>query len=390
MTRALPLGFIPLVDAAPLIIAAELGFAEEEGLAVSLHRAASWSMLRDMLDFGQVDAAQMLSVVPVARALGLGGGTVPLEAPMVLSLNGQVLGLSARLAAAMRATGLPFRFGEARAAGLALAALPATPIRIGVPFPFSMQAALVQYWLAHAAPAAQVTIRTVPPPRMAEALAAGEVDAFCVGEPWGSHAVEVAGAELLLPGAAIWSQAPEKVLATRAGWCEAEPDLAGRLLRALWRAARWLGDAANRVTAAELLARPAHLGIAAELIDRALTGRLLITRAGAEEAVPQFLEFHAGAANFPWRSQAAWIGADLAARHGLAPDAAIAAARATFRSDLFRLHLGPAGAVLPRASDKAEGMLTAAEAVPAVNGTLILARNRFFDGQIFDPATPQR
>lgn len=74
MTQSLALGYIPLVDAAPLIVAAEFGFAEEEGLHLDLQPAASWSMLRDMLDFGQVAAAQMLSVVPVARALGLGGG----------------------------------------------------------------------------------------------------------------------------------------------------------------------------------------------------------------------------------------------------------------------------------------------------------------------------
>ena len=386
MTVILPVGFLPLIDAAPLIIAAELGFAEAEGLRLDLKRAASWSMLRDMLDFRQVDAAQMLSVVPVAKALGLGGGVNDLEAPMVLCLNGQVVGVSQALAAEMRENANTFDFCDAVAAGRALAGV-GRALRIGVPFPFSMHAELLHYWLDGlrlSVPDGTV-IRTVPPPRMAEALAAGEIDAFCVGEPWGSQAVEQAGAELLLPGSAIWSQAPEKVLATRAGWCEAQPDIAGRLIRCLWRAARWLAQPENRTTASEVLVRQGFLDVSSDLIDRALAGRIVVARGGIDHRVPQFLEFHRGAANFPWRSQAAWIGARLAARHGLDVDHAMTLARATFRSDLYRHHLGPEGADLPLASDKSEGSLEASTAVPAVRGTLILARNRFFDGKIFDP-----
>lgn len=379
MTRGLTLGYIPLVDAAPLVVAAEFGFAEEEGLHFDLRRAASWSLLRDMLDFGVVEAAQMLSVVPVARALGLGGGTRPLEAPMVLSLNGQVFGLGADLPA------LPF--GDPVTAGQALAGL-GRPLRIGVPFPFSMQAELLAYWLDSAAPGLRPDIRTVPPPRMAGALIAGEIDGFCVGEPWGSHAVEQAGARLVLPGSAIWSQAPEKVLATRAGWAEAEPEVAGRLLRALWRAARWTAEPDNRTTLAEVLSRGSYLDVPAELIDRALSRRLLVSRHGPEVEVAQFQTFHSGAANFPWRSQAGWIGARLAARFGLTRAEAEAKARAVFRSDLYRQHIARLGVALPRASDKAEGALAADALVPAQRGTVILARNRFFDGQIFDPYLP--
>jgi NitT/TauT family transport system ATP-binding protein len=389
MSASVSLGFVPLVDAAPLIIARELGFAREEGLSIDLHRAAGWSMLRDMLDLGQVDAAQMLSVVPVARALGLGGGHVRLEAPMVLSLNGEILGVSQHLARRLRATGGAVRFGDAAGLGAALSGIEG-PLRIGVPFTFSMHTELLQYWIAAAAPSAKAEIVTVPPPRMAAALQAGEIDGFCVGEPWGSHAVEVAGAELLLAGSSIWTQAPEKVLAMRSGWAETHPDLAGRLIRALWRACRWVGDPANRLTASEILSWRAHLDLSPDLIDRALTGRLLMTAAGPETPVPQFLTFHDGAANFPWRSQAAWIGARLARRFGLESDRAQADARATFRSDLYRRFLGDSGAPFPRSSDKAEGILPAAEAVPAVHGTVTLMRNRFFDGQIFDPAVPVR
>jgi ABC-type nitrate/sulfonate/bicarbonate transport system substrate-binding protein len=384
--HVLPVGFIPLVDAAPLIVAQEMGFADEERLTLDLRRAASWSMLRDMLVFGQVDAAHMLSVVPVATALGLGGAMAGLEALMVLNLNGQVVAVSPALAGRMRAAGHGFDFTDARAAGQALLAA-GQGLRIGVPFPFSMHAELIHYWLEGMAPQG-LTIHTVPPPHMAKALAAGEIDAFCVGEPWGSDAVERAGAALLLPGSAIWSQAPEKVLATRTGWAEAEPELAGRLMRALWRTARWLGDPANRLTASGMLARSDYLDLEAEVIDRALSGLLITAARGAEQHVPQFLEYHAGAANFPWRSQAGWIGARLAGRFGLDRAASIAAAKATFRSDLYRQHLGPAGAELPAASEKLEGASVGPTPAASNRGKLVLQRNSFFDGRIFDPLPP--
>lgn len=387
----LNLGFVPLVDAAPLWVAQALGFASEEGLVLTLIPAPSWSTLRDMLGAGQVVAAHMLSPVPIATALGLGGAMAPLEALMVLNLNGNTIGVSRGLAARMRAGGYIFDFADAQAAGLALLNA-GGPLRIGVPFAFSLHRALIHYWLeglGQPLPAA-IEITTIPPPRMAQALAAGEIDAFCVGEPRGSVAVDTGAGELLLPGSAIWAAAPEKVLATRAGWAEAEPDLAGRLIRAIWRAARWLGQPANHSVAADLLAAPGRLAVAADVIERVLTGRLITSLAGTERHAPRFIEFHAAAANFPWRSQAAFIGARLAQRHGLDPLPAISAARTAFRSDLYRLHLRGTGAVLPAASDKLEGSLSVPTAAPAAEGRLILPPDRFYDARIFDPADPLR
>lgn len=376
MSRVLRFGYMPLLDAAPAIAALEFGFAEEEGLQLDLTRATNWSMLRDLLDVGGVDAAHMLSVVPVARAVGLGGGSQGLDALMVLSMNGQVFGLGSHLPA------IPF--GDPLRAGRALAEL-GRGLRIGVPFPFSMQAELLAYWLDGILPPGALEVRTVPPPRMAEALNAGEIDGFCVGEPWGSHAVEEAGAQLVLPGSAIWSQAPEKVLAARSGWADQEPDLAGRLMRALWRAGRWVAKPQNRMALASVLSRPGYLDVPAEMIDRTLARRLLVTAFGVEEHVPQFQTFHGGCATFPWRSQAAWIGMRLAKRFGLDEDMATERARGVFRSDLYREHLAEIGAAIPRASEKVEGALAQDETFPGIGGPVQLARNAFFDGRVFDP-----
>ncbi len=391
MREALTAGFVPLVDCAPLVVAKEIGFAEEEGLALALHRAPSWSALRDRLALGGLDAAHMLAPVPVAMSLGLGGIPAPLDALQVISVNGETVGVSRALADRMREAGPRPGFMDAEAAGRRLIAAAQGRLRVGVPFPFSMHAELLYYWfeaLGLRAPQ-DLDVHTVPPPRMAEAMAAGELDAFCVGEPWGSIAVEQGAAELILPGCAIWRFAPEKVLAVRRGWPEERPDTAARLMRAVWRAGRWLADPAHRIAACELLARPDYVNVSAEIIERALSGRLVVSPAGEEASAPRFLEFFDAAATFPWRSQAVWIAARLAARNGMDREEAARTARAGFRTDLYRQVLGPAGADLPGASEKLEGALEDATAVASAAGRMILGPDRFFDGRVFDPMKPE-
>ncbi|WPY93133.1 ABC transporter substrate-binding protein [Limimaricola variabilis] len=367
------LGFTPLVDAAPVIVAREMGFARAEGIDIALHRAPSWSASRDMLAFGAVDAAHMLSAVPVATALGLGGAGAPIHALSVLSLNGNVIGVSRDLAARMRARGHGFGFDDAGAAALALRDAAGAGLRIGVPFPFSMHAELIRHWLDTAAPGAEVQIRSVPPPLMAEAIGAGEIDAFCVGEPWGSIAVETGTGELLLPGAAIWDAAPEKVLAVRAG--EAGDPRFEPLLRAVWRAGRWLAQPGSRTAAAELLARPEYLDMPAELVDRALSGRLTVSSRGEVRRVDRLVSFDPAEAGYPWGAQAAWIGRHLAARAGRDPEAAARSVTAVFRGDLYRRALAATGASLPLGDSD-----------PQAPG---LRPERFFDGRIFD-SSPAR
>ena len=377
----LSLGYVPLVDAAPLIVAHALRFGAEESLALTLHPAPSWAALRDMLAMGQVQAAQMLAPLPVAMALGL-AGPARFDALSTLNANGDVIGVSATIAAKMRANGYGFDFTDATLAAQALRAAAPTPLRIGVPFPFSMHRELVAYWLG-----ADPIIHTVPPPRMADALAADEIDAFCVGEPWGSVAVEQGAGDLLLPGSAIWGFHPEKVLAVQCGWADADPDLTGRLMRAVWRAGRWLGNATNSMMAAEILSSP--LGVSPDIIERVLTGHMVISPKGEERHHPHMIAFH-GAATFPWRSQAAWIGVQLACRNGLDPVASATIARTVFRTDLYRTHLAQAGADLPGASEKLEGALSHPTPVSSERGRMILPADRFFDARIFDPADPAR
>ncbi|SFB74674.1 CmpA/NrtA family ABC transporter substrate-binding protein [Tropicimonas isoalkanivorans] len=386
-TALLEAGFIPLVDAAPFVVAHEIGFAEEEGLALRLHAAPSWATLRDMLILGRVDAAHMLSAMPVAMALGLGGVAARIDVLSVLSVNGNAIGVSGELAQRMRAAGYRFDFADAAVAGRALLAAAREEPRIGVPFPFSMHAELLYHWLGALGVAAPQALRvvTVPPPLMAQAMAAGEIDAFCVGAPWGSMAVENGVGELLLPTSAIRAFAPEKVLAVRHDWAEAEPELARRLMRALWRASKWLDQPENHSTASELLARREYLNVPAEVIERSLSGRLVISPRAEIRAVENYLLFHRGAAAYPWRSHGALIARSLAERSGLDGAESAEAGRAIFRTDLFRRNLRDLGAEIPGATDKVEGALGQKTAVASESGKLILEPDAFFDGFIFDP-----
>jgi len=380
-------GFLPLVDCAPLVIAREIGFAAEEGLSLILHKEPTWSSLRDRLIFGQYDAAHMLSPVPVATSMGLGGIPKRLDVLSVLSVNGDVIGVSPELSQRMRGLGTLEDFRSAEAIGRSLIKAHSGVLRIGVPFPFSMHAELLYHWLGALgleAPGA-LEVRTVPPPLMADAIAAGEIDAFCVGEPWGSVTAAKAGGVLILPGNAIWAFAPEKVLTVRHDWTETHKDAAHSLLRGVWRAARWLSDPQNAGTASEILARAAYVNVAAEVIEAALQGRIGTDRIGFGYHTERFVEFFDAAATFPWKSQGAWIANRLASRTGLERDGAIETGRACFRTDIYREALEPIGADLPGASEKVEGALGTPTPVSSTLGRMILGPDRFFDGYVFDP-----
>jgi NitT/TauT family transport system ATP-binding protein len=369
--HTLRLAYVPLTDAAPLIVAAELGFAAEEGLTLHLLRAPSWAQLRDLLAAGSVDAAHMLMPMAVARAIGLGPALPPVEVLMILSQGGQAIGASRALA-----DRLPSLTDMAQAARVVLAAA-GGPLRVGVPFAFSTHALLMQRWLG-----AGIDIRTVPPPLMAKALADKDIDLFCVGEPWGSVSAQTGAGVLIAPGRAVWATAPEKALVARKGWAEDQPHAAGALMRAIWRAGRWLDLPANRAIAAEILARPDYLGLLVEQTEPALIETL---RFELRTAPGRFMTFHDGAASFPWQSIGGLVADWLAMRHGLPVGPAISVAARVFRSDLYRQHLRAAGADLPGASMKVEGVLAHPTAVASERGTMILDPDQFFDGRIFEP-----
>jgi two-component system, oxyanion-binding sensor len=380
--RLLNCGYVPLVDSAPLIIAQTLGFADEEGIGLNLLRQPSWAALRDLLALGHLDAAHMLAPMPIAMSLGLSGQQVQTDALMVLSINGTVIGASCHLADRMRGAGWSGSFLDPIGTRSAVLGLCDRPLRVGIPFPFAMHRLLFSYWMGGAV--SRFELVTTPPHLMADAVAAQELDLFSVGEPWGTVAVDSGAAELILPGAQIWQFAPEKVLAARRSWADAHPETAGALMRAIYRATDWLDRPENHILAAEILARSEHLDLPHEAIDRALSGEILPDLRGEPVKVPNFLRFARGGANFPWRSQAAWIGSQIAGLQGLDLTETARAAAACFRPDVFRAQIAQLGADLPGASSKLEGAVAHRTAVASTRGQLILEPDAFFDGKTYE------
>ena len=240
-TRTLRIGFLPLVDACLPILAQEHGFAEEEGLSLSFVRDVSWATVLDRLLYGHTDAAHLLAPLAIATTLGRGRPAQAMSAPFVLGLNGNAITLSKALAAKVAEPG---RLGDPRKLGAALKAEAETALasgkrlRMGVVHRYSSHNYKLRYWLAACGirPDQDVEIVTVAPPFVADALANGEIDGACVGEPWNSVCVERDVGVIVLATAQIWRRGVEKVLAMReAVLDERRPEVEG-LIRAMRKA----------------------------------------------------------------------------------------------------------------------------------------------------------
>jgi NitT/TauT family transport system ATP-binding protein len=386
-------GFIPLFDSAVLVAAREIGFAAREGVDLTLSRETSWANIRDRIAIGHFDLAHMLGPMPIACNLGLTPLASDTIVPFSLGLGGNCVTVSNVVWAGMAAHGALPDLDPARA-GKALGALireranaGRDALRFAVVHPHSGHNFELRYWLAACGidPSREIEIVIVPPPFMADALAAGRIDGYCAGEPWNSVSVVAGTGHIATVKAAIWKTSPEKVVGVRKAWAEKHPEALLSLLRALHHAARWCQDPANRGELAALMAQPSFLGVSPALQMPILTGHLALG-GGAELTVEDFFLPFGKAANFPWKSHALWFYTQMVRwgqiKHS---DAHMALARDTYRPDLYRAALKPLGVALPGANAKVEGALTAATPVGSAGASLVLGPDGFFDGRIFDP-----
>jgi ABC-type nitrate/sulfonate/bicarbonate transport system substrate-binding protein len=340
----LRIGFIPLCDAAALVVAADRGFAAAEGLEIELVREVSWSNVRDKLNIGLFDAAHLLAPVAIASSLGLGHVKVPLIAPLGLAVNGNSITISPPLHAAILAAA-EGDVADPRVSARALARVVEArrrrgeePLTFGMTFPFSSHNYSLRLWMAAGGlvPDEDVHLVVLPPPYMVDSLASRQVDAFCVGAPWSSVAVELGVGVILHFGSEILARATEKLLAVRERWARDHADLLQRLTRAHRRAAAFVGAAENRAEVAALLAAPNRIGVDAEIIARTLEGRLKVSPDGRMRTSDRYLLIGRDGAARPDPAQAAWLYAQMV-RFRQAPLSAelLAAARAVFRPDLY-------------------------------------------------------
>jgi ABC-type nitrate/sulfonate/bicarbonate transport system substrate-binding protein len=356
----LRIGFIPLVDAAALLVAVDKGFAREEGLDVTLHREVSWSNVRDKLNLGLFDAAHLLAPVAIASSLGLGHVKVPIVAAFNLGLNGNAITVSPALHAAIMAEvdGDPLNPLVTAQALLrvvnARKKAGAEPLVFGMTFPFSTHNYQLRFWMAAGGvdPDEDVRLVVLPPPYMVESLTSGHVDAFCVGAPWNSVAVDLGVGCILHFVSDILARAAEKVLAVREPWADKNPQVLAALIRAHERAAQFIETPEHRAEAAAILARPEFMDVDAEVVRRTLDGRLKIAPDGrVRESARYLLVGREGAAR-PDPVQAAWLYAQMV-RWGQAPlsEASLAIATHVFRPDLYDAATGRSADAAPRVAD---------------------------------------
>lgn len=393
MTQRIVAGFMPLMDSAILVAASHRGFAEEEGIELTLLRETSWANIRDRMAVGHVQVAHMLGPMPIAFNLGLAPLAARTWVPMALGLGGNAVTVSEALWREMADHGAQpdLAPGPAGAALRRVVAHRRTqgrlPLRFAVVHPHSGHHYELGYWLRACGIGLnrEVEIAILPPSLMPDALATGGIDGFCAGEPWNTAAVMQGHGRIATVKAAIWRQSPEKVLGVDATWAAANPDALEALLRAIHRAALWCGEPAHHEDLVRLLAEPGLVDCPREWLRPGLSGELLVG-AGLRVRVPDFFVPAAAGATFPWKSHALWFYSQMVRRGQVAhaPGAA-ATARETYRPDLYRRALGPLGVGLPSANAKVEGALDRPTPVGSAGATLVLGPDGFFDGSRFDP-----
>lgn len=385
------IGFLPLVDAGLPILARELGYAEAEGIDLQLVRDMSWATVRDRLIYGHSDAAHLVAPLALATTLGLDRPASALAVPFVLGLNGNAITLAPALAEIVT-QGEPLP--DSRLSGQRLAAVArerarsGTRLRLGVVHRYSSHNYMLRYWLRASGVdvAHEIEIVTIAPPFAADALAGGEIDGICVGEPWNSVSVERGVGVIVNVTSHIWRRGVEKVLAVPARLLDDQANLVHRVIRALYRAGEAFVDESRSEEVAGILARRDYLDGSRDVIARGISDRLILRAGDAPVHIDDFMFQHRQAANFPWASQAAWLYAQMVlAGHTDFSRENYAAAQKIFRPDIYRAALSGMGAPLPGASAKLEGSIEKMTGVGTIEGRLELGSDRFFDGRSFDP-----
>jgi ABC-type nitrate/sulfonate/bicarbonate transport system substrate-binding protein len=328
--RALRVGFLPLTDAAPLIVAQHRGLFAQHGLRVELRREIGWATVRDKITYGELDAAH--APAPMLWAMQLGLSTPPCDVltALVLNRNGNAITLSRALwEAGVRDAGSLREHARSRRAR--------QPLTFGVVFTYSTHHLLLTSWLRTAGlePDRDVRIVVVPPAQMFRNLAARTIDGFCSGEPWNTHAVRAGAGWCPAWSAALQPGHVEKVIAVKQSFADTHFGEHAALVRAISEAAAWCDELHHREPLAEILSDPRYLDLPAAEIAPALTGRFDCGH-GRVEQVPDFLVFHRDAAGVPTEAPAAALQRSLSAA-GLLPAAAASdpqLPRRLFREDL--------------------------------------------------------
>lgn len=326
----LKFGFIKLTDMAPLAVAYEKGFFEDEGLYVTLEAQANWKVLLDRVIDGELDGAHMLAGQPLGATIGIGTKAEVITA-FSMDLNGNAITVSndtweqmkpflskesdGKIVHPIKADALKPVVQQYRDQG--------KPFNMGMVFPVSTHNYELRYWLAagginpgYYAPQsgdnsgqlkADVLLSVTPPPQMPATMEAGTIKGYCVGEPWNQQAVFKGIGVPVVTDYEIWKNNPEKVFGVSKVWAEKYPNTHIRVVKALIRAAHWLDENnnANRSEAVAMLSKSQYVGADKEVIANSMTGTFEYEK-GDKREVPDFNVFFRHNATYPYYSDAIW------------------------------------------------------------------------------------
>lgn len=360
----LKFGFIKLTDMAPLAVAYENFYFEDEGLYVTLEAQANWKVLLDRVIDGELDGAHMLAGQPIGATIGIGTKADVITA-FSMDLNGNAITVANSVWDAIKpqidkaADGKPNHPVKADVLKPVIEAYKAEgkPFNMGMVFPVSTHNYELRYWLAaggihpgYYAPQqgdnsgqrqADVLLSVTPPPQMPATLEAATIQGYCVGEPWNQQAVFKGIGVPVITDYDIWPNNPEKVFGVSKAWAEANPNTHIRVVKALIRAAYWLDEQenANRTDAVKMLARSQYVGADAKVIANSMTGTFEYEK-GDKRPAPDFNVFFRHHATYPYYSDAIWTLTQMR-RWGQIPEAKpddwyMSIAKKVYRPDIYR------------------------------------------------------
>ena len=346
------IGFIPLTDCSSVVMAAVNEFDKKHGIRIIPSKEASWAAVRDKLVNGELDAAHVLYGLVYGVHLGIGGPKKDMAVLMTLNNNGQAITLSKKLA------------DKGAVDGASLKKLITTDKReytFAQTFPTGTHAMWLYYWLAahDINPFKDVKTITVPPPQMVANMRVGNMDGFCVGEPWNNRAIMDRIGFTAVTTQDIWTDHPEKVLGTTADFVAKNPNTARAMTAAIIEAGRWIdASLANRRKTAETVASKAYVNTDMDVILERMLGRYS-NGLGKSWDDRNYMKFYnEGAVNFPYLSDGMWF-LTQHKRWGLLkgdPDY-LAVAKSINRIDLYKQAAAAAGAALPKGEMRSAKMI---------------------------------
>ncbi|MBL8487231.1 MAG: ABC transporter substrate-binding protein [Rhodocyclaceae bacterium] len=346
------IGFIPLTDCASVVMAAVNKFDEKYGIKIIASKEASWAAVRDKLVNGELDAAHVLYGLVYGVQLGIGGPKKDMAILMTLNNNGQAISLSNQLKDK----------GATDGAGLArLIAKKEKEYTFAQTFPTGTHAMWLYYWLAANGinPMKDVKVITVPPPQMVANMRVGNMDGFCVGEPWNNRAIVDNIGFTAVTTQDIWVDHPEKVLGTTAEFVQKYPNTARAMTAAVLEAGRWIdASKSNIFKTAETIAQKSYVNTDMDVIQERLLGRYKNGLGKSWDDKNQMKFFNDGAVNFPYLSDGMWFMTQHR-RWGLLkedPDY-LAVAKKVNRIDVYKQAAEAVGAGLPKSDMRSHKLI---------------------------------